>query len=112
MGSAVHADRLRGALWGMFVGDALALPPVMVTALRKNDPAEVDDTLLAHLRLTHRSVKLNRYALALGGRLSRLLQDPDPRVKSLVCATAPSLGRCLRRQALARTAAAIRSRAS
>ena len=26
MTPAVHADRLRGALWGMFVGDALAMP--------------------------------------------------------------------------------------
>src|SRR5512134_3693502 len=26
MTPAVHADRLRGALWGMFVGGALAMP--------------------------------------------------------------------------------------
>ena len=63
-----------------------------MAALRENDPAEVDDTLAAHLRLTHRSAKLERYALALGRLLPRLLQDPVPQVGPLVCATAESLG--------------------
>jgi ADP-ribosyl-[dinitrogen reductase] hydrolase len=74
------------------IGGLVALPPVIVAALRENDPAAVDRTLLAHLRLTHRSAKLERYALALGRLLPRLLQDPEPRVGPLACAVAESFG--------------------
>ncbi len=74
------------------IGGLVALPPVIMAALRENDPAAVDNTLLAHLRLTHRSAKLERYALALGRLFPRLLQDPEPRVRPLVCAVAESLG--------------------
>jgi len=44
------------------------------------------------LRLTHRSAKLERYALALGRLLPRLLQDQEPRIGSLACDIAESLG--------------------
>ena len=39
MGQTFHHDRLRGALWGMFVGDALAMPAHWyydVAALRRD----------------------------------------------------------------------------
>jgi ADP-ribosylglycohydrolase len=74
------------------IGGLVALPPVIVSALREQDPAAVENTLLAHLRLTHRSAKLERYALAVGRLLPRLLQDPLPQIGPLVCATAESLG--------------------
>ena len=62
------------------IGGLVALPPVIVAAMREDEPAAVDRTLLAHLRLTHRSTKLERYASALGQLLTRLLQDPAPQV--------------------------------
>ncbi len=60
--------------------------------MREDDPAAVDRTLLAHLRLTHRSTKLERYALALGRLLPQLLQKPTPQVRPLACAVAESFG--------------------
>ena len=58
-----------------------------------NDPAAVDSMmLLPHLRLTHRSAKLERYALALGRLLPQLLQDPALRVGPFVCAVAEFVG--------------------
>lgn len=69
------------------------VPPVIVAALREDDPATVVDTrLLKHLRLTHRSAKLERYALALGRLLPRLLLDSEPRIGPLVSAMAESFG--------------------
>lgn len=72
------------------IGGLVSLPPVIAAAMREDDPAAVDRLLLAHLRLTHRSRKLERYALALGGLLSRLLRDPSPRVGPLACAAGPN----------------------
>jgi ADP-ribosylglycohydrolase len=74
------------------IGGLVALPPVILAMRRNDDPAAVDRTLLTHLRLTHRSAKLERYALALGRLLPRLLQEPESQVRSLVCAVAESLG--------------------
>jgi ADP-ribosylglycohydrolase len=74
------------------IGGLVALPPVIVAAMREDEPAAVDGTLLTHLRLTHRSTKLERYASALGQLLSRLLQDPEPQVAPLACAVAESFG--------------------
>ena len=48
--------------------------------------------MLTHLRLTHRSAKLERHALALGRLMSQLLHDPDSQIRPLACATAESLG--------------------
>jgi ADP-ribosylglycohydrolase len=74
------------------IGGLVGLPPVVMAAVRKNDPAAVERMLLEHLRLTHRSAKLERYALALGRLLPRLLQDQEPRIGPLVCDVAESLG--------------------
>lgn len=74
------------------IGGLVTLPPVIAAAMREDDPAAVDRLLLAHLRLTHRSRKLERYALALGGLLPRLLREPSPQVGPLACAVAESFG--------------------
>ncbi|MHB9067164.1 MAG: ADP-ribosylglycohydrolase family protein [Pirellulaceae bacterium] len=74
------------------IGGLVALPPVIVAAMREDDLAAVDRTLLAHLQLTHRSTKLERYASALGQLLTRLLQDLEPQVAPLACAAAESFG--------------------
>jgi len=74
------------------IGGLVGLTPVIMAAVRKNDPAAVERTLLEHLRLTHRSAKRERYALALGRLLPRLLQDQEPRIRSLACDIAESLG--------------------
>ena len=75
------------------IGGLVALPPVIVAAMREDDPAAVDRTLLAHLRLTHRSTKLERYAQRAGPdcchgycRTSNLRSAP------LACAVAESFG--------------------
>jgi ADP-ribosyl-[dinitrogen reductase] hydrolase len=74
------------------IGGLVGLPPVIMAALREDDAAAVEHALLAHLRLTHRSAKLERYASALGRLLPRLLQDQEPRIGPLVCDIADSLG--------------------
>lgn len=74
------------------IGGLVALPPVIVAAMREDDPAAVDRTLLAHLRLTHRSSTLERYALALGRLLPQLLQAPASQLRPLACAVAESFG--------------------
>jgi len=74
------------------IGGLVTLPPVIFAALRETDQAAVDRTLLAHLRLTHRSAKLERYALALGRLLPRLLTEPGSQVGRLACGVAESLG--------------------
>jgi len=74
------------------IGGLVALPPVIVAAMREDDPAAVDHTLLAHLRLTHRSTTLERYALALGRLLPQLLKAPASQIRPLACAVAESFG--------------------
>jgi ADP-ribosylglycohydrolase len=74
------------------IGGLVGLPPVIMAAVRENDPASVERPLLEHLRLTHRSAKLDRYARALGHMLPRLLRDPDAAIRPLACAVAESLG--------------------
>ena len=74
------------------IGGLVGLPPVIMAALREHDAAAVEHTLLEHLRLTHRSAKLEPYASALGRLLPRLLQDQQPRIGPLVCDIAESLG--------------------
>lgn len=74
------------------IGGLVGLPPVIMASLRENDPAAVERTLLEHLRLTHLSEKLERYALALGRLLSRLLQDRAPRIGPLACDVADGFG--------------------
>ena len=72
------------------IGGLVALPPVIVAALRENDPAAVDRMLLEHLRLTHRSAKLERYALVLGRLFVRFLLDAEPASSNHWCAQPPN----------------------
>ena len=74
------------------IGGLVALPPVIFSASRDDDPSAVDTALLAHLRLTHRSTKLERYALSLGKLLPSLLRETRARIVPIVSATARSLG--------------------
>jgi ADP-ribosylglycohydrolase len=74
------------------IGGLVALPPVIAAALRADDPSAVEAALLAHLRLSHHSAKLERYALALGNLLPCMLREPRTRIVPVVCATAHSLG--------------------
>ena len=74
------------------IGGLVSLPPVILAALREGDRKAVDAALLTQLRLTHRSQKLERYALALGEILVRLLSDPEAQVGSLAGAIAGRLG--------------------
>jgi ADP-ribosylglycohydrolase len=74
------------------IGGLVALPPVIFAMLGKNDRAAVDTALLTQLRLTHRSPKLERYALVLGELLVRLIQDAATRLRPLACSLAERLG--------------------
>ena len=68
------------------IGGLVGLPPVIfATWLAGADPAAVHTALLTHLRLTHRSQTLERYALALGDLLVSLLREPSPAVAPLAC---------------------------
>jgi ADP-ribosylglycohydrolase len=74
------------------IGGLVGLPPVLFATLGQGDAATVNTALLTHLRLTHRSATLERYALAFGELLARVLQEPADRVGPLACATAEQLG--------------------
>jgi ADP-ribosyl-[dinitrogen reductase] hydrolase len=74
------------------IGGLVGLPPVIMAAERAGDEGAIDRALLQHLRLTHRSATLERYALVLGQLLPRLLQDPQPQIRPLVYQAAESLG--------------------
>ncbi len=74
------------------IGGLVTLPPVIFAALREGDRAAADTAALMQLRLTHRSGKLEHYALALSELLVRLLQDPEARIGPLACAVAERLG--------------------
>ena len=74
------------------IGGLVTLPPVVIAALRDRDPAAVDRISLAHLRLTHHSAKLDRYALALGRLLQSMFREPRTQIAPIVHATAESLG--------------------
>lgn len=74
------------------IGGLVTLPPVVAAVTREHDPSTLEQCLLAHLRLTHRSAKLERHALALGNLLNRLLHDPAPAVGSLAISEAESVG--------------------
>ena len=72
------------------IGGLVGLPPVILAA--RSAPDRAAGALLAQLRLTHRSARLERYALALGELLVQLLEDPAPAVGPLACAAAERLG--------------------
>jgi ADP-ribosyl-[dinitrogen reductase] hydrolase len=75
------------------IGGLVSLPLVILAA--HADPGRAEAELLAQLRLTHRSRQLERYALALGRLLLRLVSadgiDAD-RMRTLACETAAELG--------------------
>ena len=72
------------------IGALVSLPPVIMAARREADRGAA--ALLTQLRLTHRSARLERYALAFGGLLADLFADPAPPVGPLACAAADRLG--------------------
>lgn len=74
------------------IGGLVALPPVIFALIGTGDRAAVDTALLTQLRLTHRSQKLERYALALGELLVGLIQDSASPAESRITATAERLG--------------------
>lgn len=76
------------------IGALVTLPPVILAARPAPDQGADQGAaaLLAQLRLTHRSARLERSALVLGELLTRLLADPPPEVGPLVCAAAERLG--------------------
>ena len=52
----------------------------------------MDATILSHLQLTHRSVNLERFALAYSDLLSKLWLNPDLPLNPLACQAAETLG--------------------
>ena len=74
------------------IGGLVALPPVIFAMIGTGNRTAVDTALLTQLRLTHRSQKLERYALALGELLTGLLQDSASPAESLIGTTAERLG--------------------
>jgi ADP-ribosylglycohydrolase len=70
----------------------VGLPVVIIGATRQGNESAIETDLLTHLRLTHRSKKLERYAQALGKLLPQLLEAAPSQIRPLVCSTAESLG--------------------
>jgi len=66
------------------IGGLVSLPPVTIALAGRGDAASAADDVLTHLRLTHRSGKLERYALAFHGMLLRLLEDSRPDIRDMV----------------------------
>ena len=73
------------------IGGLVTLPPVIVAASADRDPSAVEGTVLTHVRLTHNSAKLERYALAYGRMLPCLLQQCRDDTSRLVYAVAESI---------------------
>ncbi len=74
------------------IGGLVGLPPVILAALRHGDSLATERDLLSHIRLTHRSAKLERYGIALGRLLPQLLRETPSSARKLACATAEELG--------------------
>ncbi len=72
------------------IGGLVGLLPVVIAA--GPELAAVEQAVLTHLRLTHSSSKLEKYALVLGRLMLQLLYDPESQIKSLACTAADSLG--------------------
>ena len=73
------------------IGGLVGLPPVVLATWQAGQAA-ANAAALTQLRLTHRSGKLERYALAFSELLIRLLQDASAQVGPLACAAAERLG--------------------
>jgi ADP-ribosyl-[dinitrogen reductase] hydrolase len=74
------------------IGGLVSLPLVIFATMRSGEPAAPSAAALAQLRLTHRSVQLERFALEFCDLLVHLLSDPSPQIASLSCAAAKRLG--------------------
>jgi ADP-ribosylglycohydrolase len=73
------------------IGGLVGLPPVVFVALRQGGPAAANAAALIQLRLTHRSGKLERYALEYSDLLVRLMQDASAQIAPLACAATERL---------------------
>ncbi|MGB7991727.1 MAG: ADP-ribosylglycohydrolase family protein [Candidatus Methylophosphatis roskildensis] len=73
------------------IGGLVGLPPVIIAAGSAGQES-ASASALTQLRLTHRSGKLERYALAFSELLIRLLQDRSAQIGPLVCDAAERLG--------------------
>lgn len=74
------------------VGGLVSLPLVVFSLLRHSSPAEANAVAMSHLRLTHSSVELERYAAELFSLLLSLMQVPAPDLATMACASAQQLG--------------------
>lgn len=74
------------------IGGLVGLPPVIFSLLWQGDQKTANTAALTQLRLTHRSSKLERYALEFSGLLVRLIQGPQNQLASLACTAAERLG--------------------
>jgi ADP-ribosylglycohydrolase len=74
------------------IGGLVALPPVIFATLRDTADDTADEMILKHLRLTHRSGKLEIYARALSRLFRRIVADEESNLRPLFCTVAESLG--------------------
>jgi len=78
------------------IGGLVGLPPVILAALypgnRGQGELTAEAAALTQLRLTHRSTKLERYAMEFSNLLVLLVQDPSARIAPLACAAAERMG--------------------
>jgi ADP-ribosyl-[dinitrogen reductase] hydrolase len=74
------------------IGGLVGLAPVIFAAMQSGESTAPRAAALAQLRLTHRSAKLERFALEYCDVLVHLLGDPSPPLAPLACAAAKRLG--------------------
>jgi ADP-ribosyl-[dinitrogen reductase] hydrolase len=74
------------------IGGLVTLPPVILAAVANEDANTRDEMLLRHLRLTHRSAKLEPYALALGRLMQNIVEERRVCAENLFCSVAESFG--------------------
>ena len=74
------------------IGGLVGLPPVVFSALGHRSLEETTQLALTHMRLTHLSSELERYASELVRVLHQLIQEPPATFAPLACATAERLG--------------------
>lgn len=74
------------------IGGLVSLPVLVLALQHSTTPASVHATVLSHLRLTHLSSKLERYATELMDVLLAVMRQPAPDLSNLACASAQRLG--------------------
>lgn len=74
------------------IGGLVSLPMVILALRRNETPAATHEAALTHLRLTHLSSKLERYASEFIDLLLDLMSDPAPDLTAKACASAEHLG--------------------